>query len=165
MRAAPTIQQSPDSKLLSGPGYGPFLCRVRLERVYLCKNQKMPLEELPSKDYNQFMDKRGRRWIGVHNQTFQTGGYGEDKPEKDVFQEDVPEGDVSEEEWAEKEGIEKDAPEGGEILESALSVHQAKEALRQRRPVSFGRRYHGLGGNGPGHCPLGPGADTAYGTD
>ena len=77
----------------------------------------------------------------VHNQTFQTG------------------------EWAEEEGIEKDAPEGGEILESALSVHQAKEALRQRRPVSFGRRYHGLGGNGPGHCPLGPGADTAYGTD
>ena len=73
------------------------------------------------------MDKRGRRWIGVHNQTFQTG------------------------EWAEEEGIEKDAPEGGEILESALSVHQAKEALRQRRPVSFGRRYHGLGGNGPGH--------------
>ena len=101
----------------------------------------MPLEELPSKDYNQFMDKRGRRWIEVHNQTFQTG------------------------EWAEEEGIEKDAPEGGEILESALSVHQAKEALRQRRPVSFGRRYHGLGGNGPGHCPLGPGADTTYGTD
>ena len=74
------------------------------------------------------MDKRGRRWIGVHNQTFQTGGYGEDKPEKDVFQEDVPEGDVSEEEWAEKEGIEKDAPEGGEILESALSVEESSPA-------------------------------------
>ena len=82
--------------MLSGPGYGPFLCRGRLERVYLCKYQKMPLEELPSKDYNQFMDKRGRRWIGVHNQTFQTG------------------------EWAEEEGIEKDAPEGGEILELSL---------------------------------------------
>ena len=37
--------------------------------------------------------------------------------------------------------IEKDAPQGGEILAGALSVRQAKEALRQRSAVPSGCRY------------------------
>ena len=79
MRAAPTIQQRPDSKLLSKPEYGPFLCQGRLERVHLRKNQEMDLEEHPVKYYNQFMDRRGRRLIGVHKQAYAP-------PEKDAPQ-------------------------------------------------------------------------------
>ena len=79
MRAAPTIQQRPDRKLLSKPEYGPFLCQGRLERVHLRKNQEMDLEEHPVKYYNQFMDRRGRRLIGVHKQAYAP-------PEKDAPQ-------------------------------------------------------------------------------
>ena len=131
--------------MLSEPGYGPFLCRGRLERVRLRKNQEMPLEELPVKYYNQFMDKRGRRLIGVHKQTYAP-------PEKDALSEkDAP--------------PEKDAPQGGKILAGALSVRQAQEALYQRSVVPSGCLYRGLGKNRPGHEILGPGAGAVHGTD